>query len=228
MKKILYFVLLIGVILSSCSKTLDTVKPTVPIKFSTATRSTLPGTFAFDLPIIVKLDTIKDQIMQNLNDTTVSNIKIKLNEVKVYGADNSDLVIGLNVDAADPKSFLGLVKIKGWVYLRGTPDLNVKDQTFGIKNLKVDVQSEQVLLNTAAWLMKPLVSALSNNIKIDIGKIIDEKKKMFENFNIVGYGKLNLDINDLQITEIDVTSDELEARVKTSGTLSVTIDMTSK
>ncbi len=225
-KNLIIYLLLIAATFTSCSKTLETIKPIVPMSFSTASRSSLPGTFEFDLPIIIKLDTIKDQIMQNLNDTTISNINIKLKEVKVYGADNSDLVIGLNVDAVNPKSFLKLVKIKGWIYLKGTPDLNIEDQTFSIKNLSVDVQSQQVLLNTAAWLVKPLITAISNNIKIDIGDIVDEKKKMFENFEIPGYGRINLNIEDLQITEIDITSDELETRVKTSGTLSVVIDMT--
>ena len=146
---------------------------------------------------------------------------IKINDVKVYGANTSELVIGLNIDA-NKGWFL---KVKGWIYLRGTPDLDVETQTFRIKNVHLDANTEQAIVNGASWILSPIINAVASGIKIDIQRLVESQKERFQTITMEGYGVVKLDLNEFVIREIDITDSELEVRIKASGIVSTTIDL---
>ena len=219
------FILLIAIIVlfASCT-TIKSVAPVPDKQWSTDAGSTPPqiGSFSMDIPVTLEFSSIKNEVMKQYSSQSFSGINLKILDVSVYGLNSSEIVIGLNIDAQKPKTFL---KVKGWIYLKGTPNLDVENQILTIDNVEIDIKTKQAILNVAGWLVQPIVSHQIEKFKFNLGELVASKKNMFAHYTMDGYGALNLNINNFSLYDLYITPDELIARIKIEGTIGVTVDV---
>jgi hypothetical protein len=240
MKKIMLFLLVL--FLSSC---VTTLKPPAPVQDATWKTATIAGadvtmvqtpmstsmtgapvstsgTFSIDMPISIDFSVLKNLLLKKYSTETFSGIDLKILDATIYGINDNELVIGLNIDAKKQKSKL---EVKGWVYLRGIPDIDVDTQILTVKNVKLDAKTQQHLVNFAVWLASPIVSYEAKKFSFDLGKIVDSKKNMFSDYSMAGYGNLNLIISKFSLYGFDISPTTLIARIAIEGTVSVVVNI---
>ncbi len=174
--------------------------------------------FQINLPVSVEISEMKEVIKKEMNGKTfpIPNTKrsITINDIDVYGAGNQTVLM------LDVKS----KKLKGKLYLLGTPVYNDSTKVIEIQNLDFSTETNRALVNSASWLISKLfLKTIQQNARYDVSKdLIDAQAEIEKSLNTLSVSplvKLNCKISKLNITNLIIQDNILIINVLTSGVI---------
>ena len=135
------------------------------------------------------------------------------------------MVVGAKVTLKSSGDWFGTT---GWVYLLGRPVYEQDNMVLSIKDVKYDVNTESVLLNTAAWAASPfVVSKIEKALLFDVSDEIQKAQAIastyMEEVDVPNVGKLSGELSSISIGDIFVRRDELQIIAKATGKMDITV-----
>jgi hypothetical protein len=163
------------------------------------------------------LDSITRRMLVNTS-YTFGNKKITINNVAIYG-NETKMIIATDVSGS----------IKGKLYFAGVPDYRSSDSSIILNDLKFSVQTQNVLLKSAAWLANSgIEKAISKNMIYPVGADLREtyheleesikKYELGEGFFISGI------LSGMDVLHPTLAPAGIIAPVRIKGKLLVTMD----
>lgn len=176
----------------------------------------------FNLNVDIKstYDTINARLAQSMKgqEFDIQGKKVILNEVKIFGASNSNVLI--EVLFSGSKS--------GKLFLLGAPYFDKNTQEIGLKNVSFDLDTKDALLRSIKWLFNPKVTQLiEKNSRFSIKKELETCKQEIEKQLNAGFGdgiKSIGKLNQLDIDGIYPAEKDLSLRVRLSGSLRLIVE----
>ena len=175
--------------------------------------------FSIEFDIKESFDSLSILINQQLKDSSIKINKHKFlfKECSVFNASNKK--IGIKI------SFSG--KKKGTLFLVGTPYYNSKNKVLSFPDLDFDIQTKNLLLKSAKWLLNKkvkdkMIAAAVFNLEAEINNI---KKQINTALNQKYMSKITLSgsIDKIDIKQINLLENELFIRAIGTGSLKVSL-----
>ena len=175
--------------------------------------------FSIEFDIKESFDSLSILINQQLKDSSIKINKHKFlfKECSVFNASNKK--IGIKI------SFSG--KKKGTLFLLGTPYYNSKNKVLSFPDLDFDIQTKNLLLKSAKWLLNKkvkdkMIAAAVFNLEAEINNI---KKQINTALNQKYMSKITLSgsIDKIDIKQISLLENELFIRAIGTGSLKVSL-----
>jgi len=181
--------------------------------------------FEVNLPVVVKYSVIKDFLkLQFVNKkfAVTEKIDVIINDIDFYGTKDQLVVMA---DIFSPQK-----KTKGKVYMVGKPVYNIKDSTLKVENVNFDINTSNVLLKSANWLLhgtlqKTIEKKASFPLGQQIVKAKAELEKSINTYKVSDSFKLNSKISGLDIKGISVCDGYMVLSISTTGTIQGMIDL---
>jgi hypothetical protein len=229
MKKI--FSLLVLLALVGCVSVPDNkvillapVPPHPPLTTGAATVPKETGTFDIDAPVVITTNTIKNEILLNLKELKNSGFTIDISDAQVYGVNDQMAVLGLKIDAR-----YSFFHAKGWIYLRTKPVLDIQRQQLLFTKTTFDVQTKNVLVGVANWLLNAEIVKQIDKVKFDLTGPINQQKdsfnKQFANMPLSGVGDAHGNVVSIVVTDYKIADSEFLVRFKVIGTIDVRVNI---
>lgn len=181
--------------------------------------------FSIFLPIELNYNSIRDVAKQQLigqtfpvNETT----DVIINDLDFYGSAGRLVVMA---DIFSPQK-----RIKGKVYLIGSPEFNPLDSTLHIKNIDFDLDSRNVLLKSANWLLHGMLQRkLEQYSCIKLGTQLSDAQKQLETsinqYQPTDQVTLKSSITNLDIKNFILRDSSMRVCVSVRGKLAAKIIM---
>ncbi len=177
----------------------------------------LDKTFLINYNVDVSNTFIRDMAKKEVVGQTFEQGKkyIKIEDIDFFGK-NGKMVFALTVSGS----------IKGVIYFTGVPFYNKDTQTIEIKESDFELNTKNVLLKSANWLVHgTILKKMEPYLKFPVSSYIDTMKtdvnKQIENYEVQKGIFLKGKINDININEIFILPENL----KLSGTIKGNADM---
>jgi len=179
-----------------------------------------PDKFNLNIGADITFDKITALAKQQLlNKTFVDgNKKITITDLSIYG--NS----GKPIFAIDLKG-----SIKGRVYFTGNLVYNAEKKTVEITNPEFEVNSANVLVKSASWLLhgtilKSISPYLSYPLTENIDKMKQDANKMLNNLTITDGIALHGNIDDIKVLNINIVQGALRVIANLKGSVALKIE----
>ena len=202
------------------------VKPT-PLKPLKIVKS-IPDNFSIVLSAIATYDGIREIMQSQFVNQTFSqeDQEITITDMDIIGSADK-VIIKVSVDGSVKKGIFKK-KVKGDLYLEGTPFYDSTDMSIKISNLDYTLETRDVLLKTAKWLSdKKIQQMLAENLIFPIGDQITEAKKMIEkelkNVEVNEYATITGSIKNLTPQGIYLTPKAIQVVVLADGKVSMRV-----
>lgn len=176
--------------------------------------------FDLTVDILAKYDSLSSILTQQLKGQKI-NIKSKfivLTNIEINSAQHNQL--NFKVDFNGFRS--------GILYLNGTPNYDVTNQTISFPDLEFDLATKDALLKSAKWLFNSKITQLLRaKSNVDIKGYLDIAKKELEkqlNNEISKGVQLKGKVHHISIEAFYPSDSELILRAKTNGKLNLEID----
>lgn len=164
----------------------------------------------FDLHLPIGVD--MTQLRQMVEKEVVGNIypipntkrQVLVNGMDMYGLGNT-MVVKLSIVSK---------KIKGDLFVLGTPKFNKETRVVTVENLSFDLQTSNILAKKAAWLASKLfLGTIEKKIRYEAGKQVDDAKTklqdVLDNIKIDDRVKLAAKVKDLSVDNVRVEGNAL-------------------
>lgn len=197
------------------------------------------------LPILYQTNKIDDKVNLILNteikfeqinkiiQEQIAGKPIKL-EAKEYVIDILDaqvfahgdkIMIGVQVNGKLNKGLISK-KIKGIIYLEGTPIYNSNKQSITIKDIDLNVKTKDVLLKSASWLAnsKLFKNSIANKLEFSIANQLTQAKKLANEAVNKQYSKslqLSGVVTEIAPTQVYITPNAIRVNIKATGNVGV-------
>lgn len=183
------------------------------------------NSFEINLPVVVKYSVIKDFLkLQFVNKkfAVTEKIDIIVNDIDFYGTKDQLVVMA---DIISPQK-----KTKGKVFMVGKPVYNAKDSTLKVENVNFDINTSNVLLKSANWLLHgTLLKTIEKKAVFPLGPQITKAKaeleKTINTYKISDNFKLKSKINGLDIKEVNVCDGYMVLSISTTGNIQGLLDL---
>jgi hypothetical protein len=174
-------------------------------------------TFKINLLTDIPYPTINRMIKEKMGDSTFifGKKRIRFETFRVYGT-NGRMAVETKVSGS----------IKGVLYLTGVPYFHPEDTTLRIKELKFDLKTRNLAMNSTKWLFsgkveRMITRAVAIPFKANIAEI-ELQIARFINHYPLGYGfELNGKLVRLSVSELFLSPESVKANVVFSGNLSL-------
>lgn len=152
---------------------------------------------------------------------------LSIMDAKVF-AHADKLFVGVQVNGKIKKGILSK-RIRGVVYLEGIPVYDAQKQTISIKNFDFNLQTKDVLLKSASWLMNSSIfkKSIESKLEFSIAKELQDAKKIANeavNKNYTKTLQLNGTINQIEPADIFVTPQSIRVNIKATGKIGVRLN----
>jgi hypothetical protein len=188
----------------------------------------IPNKFEVALSAIAEYKEIKTILnTQFVNQTyTYEDQTITITEMDFIGAADK-VIIKVGVDGQVKKGVLKK-RVKGALFLEGTPYYDSTDMSIKIQNLEYTLDTKDVLLKTAKWLSdKKIKSLMDENLVFPIGDQIETAKKMIEkelkNVEVNEYATVSGSLRDLRPQGIYLTEKAIHVVILADGKVSMKV-----
>jgi hypothetical protein len=197
------------------------------------------------LPILYQTNKIDDKVNLILNteikfeqinkliQEQIAGKPIKL-EAKEYVIDILDaqvfahgdkIMIGVQVSGKLNKGLISK-KIKGIIYLEGTPIYNTNKQSITIKDIDLNVKTKDVLLKSASWLAnsKLFKNSIESKLEFSIANQLTQAKKLANEAVNKQYSKsvqLSGVVTEIAPTQVYITPNAIRVNIKATGKIGV-------
>jgi hypothetical protein len=205
-----------------------------PVIDSSTTLPILYQTNKIDDKVNLLLNTeIKFEQINKLIQEQIAGKPIKL-EAKDYVIDILDaqvfahgdkIMIGVHVNGKLNK---GLIKkkIKGIIYLEGTPMYNANKLSITIKDIDLNVKTKDVLLKSASWLAnsKLFKNSIESKLEFSIANQLIQAKKLANEAVNKQYSKsvqLSGAVTEIAPTQVYITPNAIRVNIKATGKIGV-------
>ncbi len=143
---------------------------------------------------------------------------VEVTKIDIYGQ-NEKLIIKAGLKGS----------IDGVIYLKGTPFYDAQSRTLSLKNLDYDLDTKNVLIKTANWLLQGrFIKQLEQQFTLPIGTQIDDAQKNIQqqlnNRPIAKGTVLNGKLNELQPDKVYLTENALIAVVFVKGQVELKVN----
>jgi hypothetical protein len=162
---------------------------------------------------LIPFTKINEVLNKELRDTplSASGYTAYIKKIRVYGTDEGIAI------RADIKG-----DVNGRIYLRGAPVYDTLNTTFGVQNFEFDVESEDVLISSADWLLHTtVVEMLSEKLTINVQPYVDQLPQLIMQAIERGKAgeKIDVNIGALRLTPVQVitTRNDIQLIVKATG-----------
>jgi len=136
------------------------------------------GQFEINTPFIVDLDYASNIVANAMNGKTFNvkdNVTMEVDNIDLY-VNGENIVVKTGFSADVPGR---LFDVCGFMYFTGKPSYDKQGRVFSISNIDFDVNTNQKLLDAAAYLLhKPMVKELEKLMVVPLGKQLDEITKV--------------------------------------------------
>jgi hypothetical protein len=198
--------------------------PRPPLVVGATTVPKESGTFDVDAPVVISTDTIKNEILANMKELKNSGFTVDILDAQVYGVNDQMAAVGLNIDAR-----YSIFHAKGWIYVRTKPVLDTQRQKLLFTETKLDVQTKNVLVATANWLLNSKLVEQIDKVQFDLTGPINQQKdsfnKQFANMPLSGVGQAHGNVATIEITDYKIADSEFLIRFKVVGTIDIRINI---
>ncbi|MDE5179057.1 DUF4403 family protein [Vibrio fluvialis] len=177
------------------------------------------GQFALRIPVAVDLPYASDVVMKNLDGKVFKakdNIDVRINDVDL--SVNGEYVVAKIGFAADIEGrwweFWRWFDTRGTMYLVAKPTFDEQSQEFGVRDLTFDLNTNQVLVDKAAYLLHdPLVRAIESQVKVSVKDKLDEfvtiANDSLKSVPIKDVGTFKANVSELKVKRIYTANNEL-------------------
>ena len=143
---------------------------------------------------------------------------VEVTQIDIYGQ-NDKLIIKAGLKGS----------INGNIYLKGIPYYDTVSRTLSLKNLDYDLDTRNVLIKTANWLLQgKFIRMMEKQFTLPIGSQIDDAQKNIQqqltNRQIARGMTLNGKLNSLQPDKVYLTETSLTAVVFVKGEVELKIN----
>ncbi|MFY8020342.1 MAG: DUF4403 family protein [Bacteroidia bacterium] len=156
-----------------------------------------------------------------------SDYKINVLEAKAF-AYGSKLLIGVKLDGKVKKAGIGK-NIKGIFYIEGIPQFNKEKKTLEIKEFDFNVQSKDLLVKTASWLLqsKSFKKSMESNLIFDLSEQLESSRKEANQALNKRYGdviELQGNISSITPAEVYITPNSVKMNILAEGKIKVNMN----
>lgn len=176
--------------------------------------------FELTLDLNLAYDSLTSWIGGELNKTIldIENRKIIIDSIQCIGADGKRILLGLN--------FYGFRK--GKLFFSAQPVLDANKQILRFMDVQLDIQTKDVLLTTAKWLLNDQIAKkIEEKSIIELTPyLLDAKKEITASLNQNLDKNIHLqgEVDKLQLNELYPLKNNLFIRSTISGKLKLKID----
>lgn len=155
-----------------------------------------------------EVNTLLEKKVRNLK-IPVEGYKLKIKKAEVYG-NGSNIVFKADVGG----------DVKGTLYFKGRPEYDSASQSLHIRDFGYDVHTEELLLQTADWLLKDVVlEEIQNRLNFPLGDKLNSLPQLIEKGigNSKAGKKVDLSIDSLKVSGKDIQVYEKGIRINVRG-----------
>ena len=206
----------------------ERTQPRCPFPKTLLIEKPKPGGFEIVMPAIIDYETLERTLAEEVVGKSLGknvSVLIKAIRVRPYG-EGLLLETKVSVEA----DILSGTEARGTLYVLAEPKLNAKAQTITLENVKLDVDSQNVLFSMAGKAAEPLLlEAVSRRIPFDLGPKLKELRDGAENAlsalsalsseNVSVTGK----VRRVRITRLDVGPEHLRLVLTAEGRARATV-----
>lgn len=170
---------------------------------------------------------LKKQIGEQGKLIEGTDYKINILDAKAF-AYGSKLLIGVKLDGKVKKAGIGK-NIKGIFYIEGIPQFNKEKKTLEIKEFDFNVQSKDLLVKTASWIMqsKSFKKSMESNLVFDLSEQLESSRKEANLALNKRYGdvvELKGNISSITPAEVYVTPNSVKLNIVAEGKIKVNMN----
>ena len=203
----------------------ERTQPRCPFPKTLLIEKPKPGGFEIVMPAIIDYETLERTLTEEVVGKSFGknvSVLIKALRVRPYGEG-----LLLETTVAVETDLLSGTGTKGTLYVLAEPKLNAKEQTITLENVKLDVDSQNVLFSMAGKAAEPLLlDAVSRQIPFDLGPKLKELRdgaqdafSALSSENVSVTGK----VRRVRITRLDVGPENLRLVLTAEGRARATV-----
>ncbi len=161
------------------------VKKKLPEPISTSRKD---GYYQCTVPSYISYDYLEEYINRKYHDYVINyqgKRFMKLKEVRIYGSQKNELIVGFRVDGVAKK----VKRARGWIYVRAEIELVENDYTLKVKSYDVDAETNNVLLNYGLEVManKTHYKKVLSDLQFDLKPQLMNYQKQIDAYLKKGY-----------------------------------------
>lgn len=199
----------------------EQTQPRCPFPETLLIEKPKPGGFEIVLPALIDYETLGRMLAKEVVGKSFGkNVSVLIRAIRIrpYGED-----LLLETKVAVEADILSGTEARGTLYLLAEPKLNTKAQAVILENVKLDVDSQNVLFSMAGKTAEPLLlEAISRRIPFDLGTKLKDLRDRSENAisalsseNVSVTGK----VRRVRLTRLDVGPEHLRLVLTAEGRL---------
>lgn len=199
----------------------EQTQPRCPFPETLLIEKPKPGGFEIIMPALIDYETLGRMLAKEVVGKSFGkNVSVLIRAIRIrpYGED-----LLLETKVAVEADILSGTEARGTLYLLAEPKLNTKAQAVILENVKLDVDSQNVLFSMAGKAAEPLLlEAISRRIPFDLGTKLKDLRDRSENAisalsseNVSVTGK----VHRVRLTRLDVGPEHLRLVLTAEGRL---------
>lgn len=171
------------------------------------------------IPLELLTDLLNEQVgRKDFSVEGYEDYKVSLDKFQVLSSD-SQLVLKVGIDG----------EINGDVYFNGSPMYDSASQVLTLQNFDLAVSSEEVLMNTAEWLLKSeLKLRVQEELKLSIGDKLSKLplliQNAIDNSKLSQKASIRLSNVKLEPKEILITDKDVQLLLQASGNVNMELE----
>ena len=203
----------------------ERTQPKCPFPKTLLIEKPKPGGFEIVMPALLDYKTLERTLAEEVVGKSLGeNVSVVIKAIRVRPHGEGLL---LETKVSVEADILSGTEARGTLYVLAEPKLNAKAQTITLENVKLDVDSQNVLFSMAGKAAEPLLlEAVSRRIPFDLGPKLKELRDGAENAlsalsseNVSVTGK----VRRVRITRLDVGPEHLRLVLTAEGRARATV-----
>lgn len=184
-----------------------------------------PGSFEIVMPTIIDYETLERTLAEEtVGKSLGKNISIVIKEI---GIRPYEKMLLLETTVAVETDYLSGSAAKGTIYIIAEPKLDARAQTITLENVRLDVDSQNVLFSIAGKVAEPLLlEAVSKRLPFDLGPKLEELRDGAEDA-ILALSSENVSVagkvHRVRINRLDVGPEYLRLVLTAEGRVSARV-----
>lgn len=203
----------------------EQTQPECPFPSTLLLEKPKPGDFEIVMPAIMDYETLERTLAEEaVGKSLGKNISIVIKEISIRPYAKMLL---LETEVAVEANQLSGTAAKGTLYVIAEPKLDAKAQTITLENVRLDIDSQNVLFSMAGKVAEPLLlEAVSKRLPFDLGPKLEELRSEAEN-GISALSSENVSVTGkvrrVRITRLDVGPEHLRLVLTAEGEVRATV-----
>lgn len=204
----------------------ERTQPSCPFPKTLLIEKPKPGGFEIVMPTLIDYETLGRMLAEEVVGKSFGkkvSVLIRAIRIRPHGED-----LLLETKVAAEADILSGTEARGTLYLLAEPKLNVKAQAVTLENVKLDVDSQNVLFSMAGKAAEPLLlDAISRHIPFELGPRLKEFKDSSESaISAISSESISVTgkVHQVRLTRLDVGPEHLRLVLTAEGRLRARVE----